>query len=335
MWLGLDIGGAYLKAADAERFAASRYFPIWQAPERLNEVLADLIEAAPTSERIAVTMTAELADCFATKAEGVRRILEGVEAAAAGRSVHVYLCDGSFAEPSAAREAPLMAAAANWHALARLAGRFAPDGAALLIDVGSTTTDLIPLIDGSPVARGTTDPQRLVEGELVYTGLERSPVCAVVQALPWRGQQCPTAHELFATTLDAYLILGDLPEQPDSTHTADGRPQTKQAAADRLARAICADRTMFDDEDAHGAATAIARAQLAKIGVAAAGVIRQMPKPPETVIISGQGEFLARRAVERMRLDGSIVSLSEELGPELSRAAAAHAVAVLAQDALS
>jgi hypothetical protein len=335
MWLGLDIGGVYLKAADAESFAACRYFPIWQNPETLADALRELIDAAPTKQGIAVTMTAELADCFSTKAEGVRRILESVEAAAAGRPVRVYLCDGSFAEPAAVRQEPLLAAAANWHALARLAGRFASQGAALLIDVGSTTTDLIPLTDGMPVARGTTDPERLVEGELVYTGVERSPVCAVVQALPWRGHQCPTAHELFATTQDAYLILGDLPEDPDSTHTADGRPATKPAAVDRLARAICADRTMFDANDAHAAATAIARAQLAKIGVAAAGVIRRLPEPPNRVIVSGQGEFLARRVVERMRMDVSVISLSEELSESISRSATAHAVAVLARDALS
>jgi len=331
--LALDIGGANLKAADGLGFAASRFFPLWQQPGELPAALARLMAAAPAADRYVATMTGELADCFATKAEGVAAILAALAAGAAGRETRVYLTDGSFVSPEEALERPLSAAASNWHALARFAGRFAPRGAGLLIDIGSTTCDVIPLVDGRPMAAGATDPDRLAAGELIYTGVVRSPVCAVAAALPWRGKQTPTAHELFATTWDAYLTLGELPEEPDCTHTADGRPATKAAARDRLARAICADRKMFDEADALAAATAIARAQLAKIAVAAQGVLRRLPAAPGTIVISGQGEFLARQLLDRMRLSAAIVSLREQLGPELSRAAPAHALAVLAREA--
>lgn len=333
-WLALDIGGANLKAADGLGFAASRYFPLWQTPGELSAALAALIATAPPADRIVATMTGELADCFATKAEGVSTILDSLGASAVDREWLVYLTDGSFVAPQNAREQPLLAAASNWHALASFAGRFAPRGAGLLIDIGSTTCDLIPLVDGRPAAAGATDPERLAAGELVYTGVVRSPVCAVAAAFPWRGAQTPTAHELFATTWDAYLTLGELPEEPDCTHTADGRPATKAAARDRLARSICADRTMFDEADARAAATTIARAQLAKIAVAAQGVLRRLPAAPHTVVISGQGEFLARQLVDRMKLSAEVVSLNDQLGSELSRAAPAHALAVLAREAV-
>jgi len=67
-------------------------------------------------------------------------------------------------------------AAANWLALATYAGRLAPRGPAVLLDVGSTTTDVIPLQDGTPVPRGRTDPERLESKELVYTGVRRTPL---------------------------------------------------------------------------------------------------------------------------------------------------------------
>lgn len=331
--LALDIGGANLKAADGLGYAASQYFPLWQKPGELSTALAELIAAAPEADRIVSTMTGELADCFATKADGVSAILSALDVAADGRELRIYLTDGSFVAPQYAREQPLLAAASNWHALASFAGRFAPQGPGLLVDIGSTTCDLIPLVDGRPAAAGATDPERLAAGELVYTGAVRSPVCAVAAAFPWRGKQTPTAHELFATTWDAYLTLGELPEEPDCTHTADGRPATKAAARDRLARSICADRTMFDEADARAAATTIARAQLAKIAVAAQGVLRRLPAAPSTVVISGQGEFLARQLVDRMKLSAAVVSLNDQLGPELSRAAPAHALAVLAREA--
>lgn len=332
--LALDIGGANLKAADGLGYAASQYFPLWQKPGELSTALAELIAAAPQADRIAATMTGELADCFATKADGVSAILSALDVAADGRELLVYLTDGSFVASKHAREQPLLAAASNWHALGSFAARFAPQGAGLLVDIGSTTCDLIPLVDGRPAAAGATDPERLAAGELVYTGVVRSPVCAVAAAFPWRGKQTPTAHELFATTWDAYLTLGELPEEPECTHTADGRPATKAAARDRLARSICADRTMFDEADARAAATTIARAQLAKIAVAAQGVLRRLPAVPSTVIISGQGEFLARQLLDRMKLSATVVSLNDQLGLELSRAAPAHALALLAREAV-
>src|SRR5688500_4555437 len=170
MLLALDIGGANLKAADGRGFADVRYFPLWRQPEGLAAALAALLAAAPSHNVVVATMTGELADCYATKVKGVAAIVAALREAAAGRDAWVYLTDGRFVPPSEARAHPLLAAAANWHALARFAGRFARRGAALLFDIGSTTCDIVPLFDGAPVATGRTDPERLAAGELVYTG---------------------------------------------------------------------------------------------------------------------------------------------------------------------
>jgi probable H4MPT-linked C1 transfer pathway protein len=334
-WLALDIGGANLKIGDGRGFAATLAFPLWQKPRQLAEALRTLIAGAPRCDHLAATMTGELADCFVTKSEGVQFILNALVTAADGRHTRVYLNNGHLVAPQIALKQPLLAAAANWHALAQFSGRYAPQGNALLVDIGSTTTDIVPLIEGKPAAHGQNDPERLVEGEMVYTGIERSPVCAIINELPWRGQQCPVAHELFATSWDAYLTLGDLPEEPNSSHTADGRPATKGAARDRLARSICADREIFDESDALNAAEAISRSQLAKIAVAIGQVSGRMPEPPSTIVLAGRGEFLARRALERMKPTGKIVSLETELGPMLSRCATAHALAVIAREAAS
>jgi probable H4MPT-linked C1 transfer pathway protein len=330
-WLGLDIGGANLKAADGLRFAVSRPFPLWQRPGELANELADLLAASPAAERLAVTITGELADCFATKAEGVAAICQAVVEAASGRDVRVYGVDGEFVSPEQAIAQPLTVAAANWHALARFAGRIAPSGRALLVDVGSTTTDLILLEDGRPAARGQTDPDRLVSGELVYTGVQRTPVCALSPALPWGERVCPVAAELFATTWDAYLMLGDAPEEPDNRQTADGRPATREFARDRLARMICADRTLFSEHDAERAAAAITAAQLSKLGIAVRQAVGRAGSPT-TVIVAGQGEFLARRLVQKLGWPAAVISLSERLGPRVSQCAPAHAVAVLARE---
>jgi probable H4MPT-linked C1 transfer pathway protein len=335
--LALDIGGANLKAADGRGYAEVRPFALWRAPGDLRGALRALIAAAPPCDRLVATMTGELCDCFSTKAEGVRAIVEALVAAAEGRPTTVYLTDGRFVDPEVAFERPLLAAASNWRALAEFAVRYAEGKPAILIDIGSTTADLIPLTAAGPAAVGATDPERLAAGELVYTGVERTPLCAVASHLPWRGGQCPVAAELFATTVDAYLLLGDLAEEPASLETADGRPRTRCAAHARLARMICADATMFTETEACEAAIAVRDAQVRMLQTALCQVRARSSAPPERVILSGQGEFLARRL-----FDGAvpgphpleIVSLTERLGPQLSRAAPAHALAVLANEQL-
>ncbi len=331
-WLALDIGGANLKAADGEGVAVSHPFPMWENPGQLADAPCAIIALVPKVDHVAATMTGELADCFTTKAEGVKCILNALQVAADGRHTRAYLTNGKLVSLQTAMRQPLLAASSNWHALASFAGRYVPEGSGLLIDVGSTTCDMIPMVDGVPVTIGKTDPNRMVNGELVYSGVQRSPVCAVTSLVPWRGRKCPLAQELFATMWDAYLILGDLKEEPNVKDTADHRPATKEAARDRLARSICADRETFSETDARLMADALAQAQLRRIASIAVQLIARLQQPPNTVVISGRGEFLARRIIDELKLKASVVSLSRELGPELSRTAPAHALAVIARE---
>ncbi|MGD9648013.1 MAG: hydantoinase/oxoprolinase family protein [Pirellulales bacterium] len=339
IWLGLDIGGANLKASDGQGWSRSVAFPLWREPQRLADALVDLIAEAPPANGLAVTMTGELADCYETKADGVRSILDAVDRAAASvgpsAAVRVYSTHGTFLEAATARERPLAVAAANWHAIARFVGRHASSAPALLLDLGSTTCDIIPLIDGEPAARGRTDPERLLHGELVYTGVVRSPICALVERLPWRDGQCPVAQEPFATTRDAYLLLGDLPESPHDTNTADGRPATRQFARDRLARQICADRTMYTAEDAIAAAKVVKAAQLRLLEQGLRQVLTLIRGGCNRLVVSGEGEFLLRELAKLVPPDAEILSLAQRLGPQTSQVAAAHAVAVLAAEQLA
>ncbi len=154
--LGLDIGGANLKAATSDGRAVSLPFALWREPRALPERLRSLLRQAP-HERLAVTMTGELCDCFATQREGVGAILDAVVKAAPRTPTLVWSTTGRFVAIDEARANPERVAAANWHALATFAGRFAAAGAALLIDIGSTTTDIIPLWNGEPRPQGWTD----------------------------------------------------------------------------------------------------------------------------------------------------------------------------------
>jgi probable H4MPT-linked C1 transfer pathway protein len=323
--LGLDVGGANLKAAHSSSPTCLLPFDLWKAPAALPEALRKLLRELPAFDLLALTMTGELCDCFASRREGVHAILDAVATVAGSIPVQVWLVEGRFVTLAAARANALTAAAANWQALATFAGRYVPSGPALLIDIGSTTTDIVPLLDGKPVPRGRNDPERLRAQELLYTGARRTPLCALLAE--------EAAAELFATTLDAYLVLELVPEDPTDCGTADGRPATRAAAHARLARMICADLETTTAEERLRLASRCAERQARLVRRSVDAVVQAMVGPPRAVILSGSGEFLARQALALLpAFAGTVHSLADILGPHKSCAACAHALAVLASE---
>lgn len=331
-WLGLDIGGANLKAANVEGWAVSRTFALWREWQGLSDALAALIAEAPESRGLAVTMTGELCDCYESKGAGVRHILSAVEKVSENREVLVFLVDGRFVSTATARNLHHLAAASNWRALAEYSTRFAPRGTAFLIDIGSTTSDIIPIVNGQVAAVGQSDTERLLAHELIYSGVGRTPICAVTNTLPWRGQRCPVAAEVFATTADAYVILGKVEEDPHANWTADGRPLTKTFACQRLARQICADAVELTRDDIEQFAECVFHAQLLQLTEGLRTVLSKSTQSPDLAIVSGSGEFLACTACESVLASNDVKSLTNNLGAAVSRSAPAYAVAVLAEE---
>jgi probable H4MPT-linked C1 transfer pathway protein len=322
--LGLDVGGANLKAFHTAGFARSEPFALWKNPAGLVDALRSLTAGLPPADAIAVTMTGELCDCYPSKRAGVAAILESVRTIAGQTPLWVWLTDGTFATTSSAQEVPLRAASSNWLALATFVGRYAVQGPALLVDVGSTTTDVIPIKDGKPIALGETDPERLLCYELVYTGARRTPICSLL------GGQ--VAAELFATTQDVYLVLGEAVENPADCDTADGRPATCALAHTRLARMLCADLETSTEQERLDLAVRASARQVEMIAAAMNHASGRFVEPPQTVILAGSGEHIAVKALAATGWTPRVVSLRQEVGEAVSTAACACAVAVLAAE---
>lgn len=336
--LAFDIGGAHIKAADGLGWAASEPFHLWRQPELLAEALRRIVTAR-RPRRIVATMTGEIADCFASREAGVNHIVTAVEAAAGdGRvDIGIYCVDGTIASPADVRGEPLTAAAANWHAMARLAAAHASTDRTFVIDVGSTTTDIVPLAAGVPVPMAHDDIGRMATGELVYTGVERTPVATLVRSLPWPGMgpgRRPVASERYADSRDVWLLLGGLAEGPTACDTADGRPATRAAARARLARMLLADPDAFSEADALAAAEWCARAQARLVARALDRVARLVGCQPACVVLSGHGLCLAHRALQHLGWPVETIALPDRLGADVSRAACAHAIALIAQGLL-
>lgn len=334
--VGWDIGGVNTKVARVVegRVLAARAHPyeVQRAPSALASILAALARqvGASAADAHAVTMTAELSQMFRLKRDGVGFVLDAVEAALAAPAVHVYAVDGRFLTPAAARQEAIAVAASNWAATARAVALRHPD--AILLDTGTTTTDVIPIVGGAVVAIGRTDPARLASGELVYTGAVRTPAEAIAAEVPLGDVMAGVSAEGFALSGDVHVWRGDLDPADYDVPTPDARPTTREFAGERLARVVCADRDLLDEAGVTAIADALAAAQVARVADAIARVRARHPTL-RTGVVTGVGAFVASEAALRAGLE--VVALADTLGADAARCAPAAAVALLLDAALA
>ena len=256
----MDIGGANTKAARLDGTSlrtVSRPFEVWRDREALTAVLREVAAEAGEADAVAITMTAELSDAFRTKREGVAFVLAAAEAALGDRALSVLTTAGELVPVGEAQARPWDVAAANWMATALAVADAYPD--ALLIDVGSTTADVIPIAGGRVAATGHNDLERLLAGELVYTGVLRTNLAAIAPRVPVRGDWCPVASESFAISADVHLVLGHLAPEAYDCPTPDGRPATVAFARERIARLVCSDTDQLGADEIDAIAAFLAR----------------------------------------------------------------------------
>jgi hypothetical protein len=328
--IGLDVGGANTKATwrdGVQRHTVSRPFEVWRDRQALEGVLREVVAEAALGpvEAVALTTTAELSDAFRTKREGVGFVLDAAEEALGDRRLLALTTGGELVSVAEARARPLAVAAANWMASAlAVAGLHAN---ALMIDVGSTTVDVVPIAAGRVAAAGRTDLDRLLAGELVYTGVLRTNLAAIAPSVPVRERWCPVASELFAISADAHVILGHLTPDAYTCPTPDGRPATIACARERVARLVCADVEQLAPEEIDAIAAYLHAEQLRQIEAAAHRVSERVGGAPPVIPLGG-GAFLARMAAQR--LDRAVVELPWSAA-ERDAAPAAALAALLAE----
>jgi len=325
--VGLDIGGVNTKAAFLNTRkgivkkleTAIEYFPIWKrGKERLRQVLEKLRKQLAESDvldGVGVTMTAELSDAYWSKEEGVNHILDCVTQVFADVPTFVLSVGVKLISVKDARKEPLRVAAANWAATGWMVSQIFRN--CLIVDVGSTTTSIIPVVNGKIAAKGRTDLEKLLNGELVYTGALRTNVAAIVDYVPIRGGKARVSSELFAQSGDVHLLLNHVEEEDYAVGTADGRGKTEKEAMARLARLVCADIDMLDEQEIVDMARFICEKQVEQIAEGLRQVHDRMKKWFQEgipIVVTGLGRnFLAKKAAEKAGFN-KVIDLGELLG---------------------
>lgn len=337
---GLDVGGAHLKVAVADRGRVTHVeqiaCPLWQGLANLDRALALARPLLTSAETIAITMTGELSDLFANRREGVETLVGKLDADYED-AARFWMGRRGFGDAAEAKAHHVDVGSTNFLATAELIARRRPD--ALLIDMGSTTTDIIPIVAGKAAATGLTDAERLESGELIYTGLTRTAVMGVTTAALFRGRQQGLCREYLATMADVRRILGHLPDGVDQHATADGRGKSVGESIARLSRMFGRDATDGSAAEWREAAAGIAEAQIQSIAEGYEVVARSSQLAADApIVVAGIGAgvisaSLAARSGRDFIFFGDLAEAQSSVVTAATHCAPAVAVALLASQA--
>ncbi len=321
--IGIDIGGANTKLASSDgEIIELHYIPLWKdttLPVSLEDIAQEL-----EPDMVSVAMTGELADCFEDKVQGIDFIMRSVKNAFKSKVMYIDNSGNLCEEPENLRDL----AAANWAASTRLIGSELGD--CIFVDVGSTTSDIIPIKDGKHMA-GLTDFSRLVRSELFYAGALRTNIAYLLDKVKVTKGESNIASELFSTTADVYLLLGDIEEDLYTCETADGSGKSKGDAMRRLARVVCADLTEISAEEIYSIALQAKERQIELLTASIKTVAQR--NGLERIVSAGIGEFLIKEAAERLGFE--CISVSGRWGADVSKVFPAYAAAKILEDEIT
>ncbi|MFC0400125.1 hydantoinase/oxoprolinase family protein [Paraburkholderia rhizosphaerae] len=312
---GWDVGGAHVKVSVVDASGvlvdvAQWACPLWQGLAHLERVVDEVFARWPDAfmrgSHHAVTMTGEMVDLFDDREQGVRVLVQTL-AVRLGDSVRFFAGAQRWLSPADAITQWRAVASANWLATSQWVATQRPN--ALLIDIGSTTTDIVPIVDARVAARGSNDATRLISGELVYQGVVRTPLCGVAHRIAFRGETSAVMNEWFATSADIYRLTGELWAPHDQHASADNGPKTVDASCARLARMIGRDAADASTDEWRAFAQRWRFEQLRAIGAGVAQVLEAHPALADAPLVgAGCGRFLVvdlACSIERAYVDFS------------------------------
>ncbi|RAP47007.1 MAG: hypothetical protein BZ135_02900 [Methanosphaera sp. rholeuAM6] len=311
--IGLDIGGANtdctiinIKNNEIKSMKNYReYFPMWKEKDKLNRCFEKLTRNDADIEVVCVSMTAELADGYESKKEGVKDISQKVMEYFKEKEVYFVTFEG-LKTYSELKNNYLTAAAANWIGTAEIIKYIEKD--CIFMDIGSTTTDIIPIKNKKEIALGHTDLERLSSGELIYTGMLRTNLAAIVHNVPINNKNTRVSSELFSITADIHRILGNITEKEYTCNTPDGNKKDLISCKRRLARLVCADLDTLKDEEIIKLAKHIESEQIKQIFNGLKEVVER--SKINTVLITSLGNGnLCEKAAKKLKLN--VISLEQ------------------------
>ncbi|MFW5451000.1 MAG: hydantoinase/oxoprolinase family protein [Methylophagaceae bacterium] len=339
---GWDIGGAHLKVARCDRQGTLLHVeqfpcPLWQGIELLEQAIQAVHKKLNNQDDLAaITMTGELVDIFTDRQSGVTEILDCFNRYISEQNSFIYAGEVGWLSPKLAKQQWQHVASRNWQASASLAASKIDN--ALFVDIGSTTSDIIPIYQGQVIPSAYTDHQRQSSRELLYTGAIRTPLIALTNIAPFKGELVSLAAEVFATTGDCWILLDQIFPDNIQDNSADGQSWSKSDCARRLARLLGIDSIDASTEHWLNLAQWFSLQQIHQIMNACLQVLsgHSQLSHATPIVGAGIGRFIVQQCANQ--LNKPYIDFSSLVSPTSNEAAdhaPAVAIALLAQQDLT
>ncbi|MBW9221302.1 hypothetical protein KKP91_03790 [Methanothermococcus sp. SCGC AD-155-M21] len=334
MILGIDIGGANTKITELKKESYKIhhiYFPMWKNSKKLAELIKKY--NSDDIKKIGVVMTAELADAYKTKREGVEDILNSLRNAFPNKEIYVFDVDGNFLSIEMAKKEYMKVSASNWTATAYFVMKNISNNT-ILVDMGSTTTDIIPIKNGKIMAY-KTDLERLMNNQLVYIGALRTPLSFLGNTVEYKNYTTNLSSEYFSITGDINNILDKITDEQYNCDTPDGGPKDKKNCMIRVARVLCSDLEQISEEEIINISSQFYEKLLDNIGYNLDKVSKKHNL--NNIIITGLGENILKDVInncnnKRHNTSYNILSIEDKYGREVSLSTPSFAVAKLLRE---
>ena len=233
-YLGLDIGGAHIKVVGlnaTRQIVLVKYMKcyFWNKSEDFLTFVKQINKYINKQTLIGITMTAELCDSFKTRKQGfdvVSRYCKELK-----NDFFFYsLGKSPFIKKAEYKNVVSM----NWHAIGSYVSHEITN--CIIIDFGSTTTDLICIKNKKIKNIHFDDFSRLNNSELLYSGLVRTPIFSIINEVKIDDKTFKIIPEFFSNMGDIYRISYSQELCHDIDDTADLRSKSYINSLCRVSR---------------------------------------------------------------------------------------------------
>ncbi len=305
-FLGIDIGGAHLKIIGLDKdgiviFAEYSSCRVWEGTKFLGKLFKDLNNLFPRKTlKCAITITAEMCDNFKDRKEGFKKIIKLCQILEFKKYFYVNNSQIFKKKPKYSEFISM-----NWHSI----GRFLENKVdnAILLDFGSTTTDLVCIKDNRIANEYFDDFLRINNYELKYTGFTRTPLYGITHEIKSTNNVQKIIPENFSESSDIYRVLNKLDKKNDVDKTSDNRGKTKKESLIRISRNFGFDYKILFKKKIEKICNEISSIQLYSIYEAMNKLQKKFQIKKPTIIVSGIGQdvlsdYLKKKGIKTIYL---------------------------------
>jgi probable H4MPT-linked C1 transfer pathway protein len=304
MLLGVDIGQMNIKITSLEMVECPRIRSVSFPFSEIGEMVEKLVFFVPHPDLVIITQTmCASRNFFSSLKEGTHYIVDLTERLF-GEKVRYPALSYKLYMPEEAKKHYLDVACRNWIATCYLTSYLNLFEDGLVVDCGTSSTDIVPVLNSAPVTIDNNDQgyTRLKTGELFWSGLYFTRVQSISPTIVLDGEEFQVKPTSKCMIFDAFVVSGTVPPESDIVKISF------ESCVERILDAIAADKELLTVNDARKIAQFFIEKQRKRTEITIEKVLsavnEKYNKNLKVAAIAGVGkDIITRKALENLSFE--------------------------------